>query len=255
MEAINEASFALVKDDVSLLKHKGELFKLAKQKVHETGYQYAKSTSRSKHFGECSTDKAEVSKKRKYISSTIRQGRINELTESIKSTEETIKLLLKQKEQYFNINKFQQAADVNSTILEKTTEKHKLERELRALQNAVEKSRKYKKKKLSKAKEETSSKHKAKQEKLLWSNSTSSNGSAKDGESSGADTVILSDVETNVHTVVLSDSSPDLFPDHPNENILQGDAANSTKNEQSPPASQLPCETSVEVKDFVASPR
>ena len=146
---------------------------------------------------------------------------------------------MKQKEQYFNINKFQQAADVNSTILEKTTEKHKLERELRALQNAVEKSRKYK----------------AKQEKLLWSNSTSSNGSAKDGESSGADTVILSDVETNVHTVVLSDSSPDLFLDHPNENILQGDAANSTKNEQSPPASQLPCETSVEVKDFVASPR
>ena len=45
MEAINEASFVLVKDDVSLLKHKGELFKLAKQKVHEAGYQYAKSTT------------------------------------------------------------------------------------------------------------------------------------------------------------------------------------------------------------------
>ena len=62
-------------------------------------------------------------KKRKYISSTICQGRINKLTESIKSTEETIKLLLKQKEQYFNINKFQQAADVNSTILEKNNKK------------------------------------------------------------------------------------------------------------------------------------
>ena len=48
---------------------------------------------------------------------------------------------------------------------------------------------------------------------------------------------------------------PDLFLDHPNENILQGDAANSTKDEQSPPASQLSCETSVEVEDFLASPR
>ena len=63
MKAINEASFGLVKDDVSLLKNKGELFKLAKQKVHESGYQYAKSASRSKQFGECSDEKAKVSKK------------------------------------------------------------------------------------------------------------------------------------------------------------------------------------------------
>ena len=72
----------------------------------------------------------------------------------------------------------------------------------------------------------------------------------KDGESSGADTVILSDVETNVRTVLLSDSSPALFPDNPNESVLQEDAADATKNEQSPPASQDFCETSVEVKDF-----
>ena len=98
MKAVNEASFAFVTDDVTLLKNKGELFNLAKQKVHEMGYHYSKNTSRSKHFGECSSEKAEVSKKRKYLSSSIRQDRINELSGSIKSTEETIKLLFKQKE-------------------------------------------------------------------------------------------------------------------------------------------------------------
>ncbi len=91
-----------------------------------------------KHQGQRTLVNAEVPKKRKYISSSIPQNRITELSKSIKSTGEIIQLLLKQKEQYININKFQQAADVNSTILEKTTEKQKLERELKSLQQVEE---------------------------------------------------------------------------------------------------------------------
>lgn len=244
MKAVNEASFSIVKDDVSLLKKKGELFKLAKQKVHEMGYQYAKKASRSKQFGECSSGKAEVSGKRKYISSSIRQDCIDELNESIKSTGETINLLLKQKEQYFNINKFQQAADVNSTIIEKTTEKHELERELKSLQQAAEKSKKYKKKKLSceKNNDESSSQRKPKQKKLSMSSSSASCGSTKDGESSGADTLILSDGEVfGGDVVVVSDSSPVLFDDDPDENELKVDVLNVANDDTSPPASQVPC--------------
>ncbi len=95
---------------------------------------------RKHHQGQRTLVNAEVAKKRKYISSSIHQNRITELSKSIKSTGEIIQLLLKQKEQYININKFQQAADVNSTILKKTTEKQKLERELKSLQQVENRS-------------------------------------------------------------------------------------------------------------------
>ncbi len=257
MKAVNEASLALVKENGTLLKNKGELFNLAKQKVHDLGYQYAKKTSRSKNFGESSSANAEVPKKRKYMSSSIRQNRITELSESIKSTGETIQLLLKQKEQYININKFQQAADVNSTILEKTTEKQKLERELKSLQQVGEKLKKYKKKKHSKDKDENRSQHNSRQKKLSWkSSSSNSNSSAKDGESSGADTLILSDSEDiGVHTVVLSDSSPVLSHDSPDENVLKEDEVCGSNDELSPPSSQVPRESGLEQANFCMSPK
>lgn len=115
MKSINEASLALVQEDVSLLQNKGELFDMAKRKVHEMGYSYAKQSSRSKVFGDSNHENPTVIKKRNYIPSNIREERINELSESITSTNETIQLLLKQKEQYANIDKLEQAADVNTT--------------------------------------------------------------------------------------------------------------------------------------------
>ena len=88
---------------------------MAKRKVHEMGYSYAKQSSRSKVFGDSNHENPTVIKKRNYIPSNIREERINELSESITSTNETIQLLLKQKEQYANIDKLEQAADVNTT--------------------------------------------------------------------------------------------------------------------------------------------
>ena len=83
-----------------------------------------------------------------YISISAREERVDELRESIKSVSETILLLTKQKEQYANLDKFQQAADVNTSITEKVAEKRKLQKELKALQDAREKSKTYKKKKI-----------------------------------------------------------------------------------------------------------
>ena len=46
-EAINEASYSLCKNDGSLLMNKGKLLQLAREKVHNDGYNYAKRVSRS----------------------------------------------------------------------------------------------------------------------------------------------------------------------------------------------------------------
>lgn len=194
MKKVNDASMQLAKEDVKLLQKKGELFERAKKRVHEIGYSYAKRSSRSKVFGNRSSESSTVSTKRKYISTTAREERIDELSESVKSVSETIQLLLKQKEQYANVDKFQQAADVNACIMEKMSEKRKLEKELRALQEAREKSRNYKKKKSSHSLRKGDSDSQNQRE-LSWSESSKSHSSEKSGESSGGDTVVVSDNE------------------------------------------------------------
>lgn len=131
----------------------------------------------------------------------VREERIRDLSESIKSTNETIQLLLKQKEQYANVNKFEQAPDVNSTFFQKSKVIRKLEKELEALQKAHDKSKKSKKKRSSKSLPLNSQ---LTQSQLSWGNSsTSSQSSDKDDDSSGGDTIVLSD----------SELSPVLFED------------------------------------------
>ena len=217
MKSVNEASLALVREDVSLLQNKGELFDMAKRKVHEMGYSYAKQSSRSKVFGDSNPENPTVIKKRNYIPSNIREERINELSESITSANETIQLLLKQKEQYANIDKFEQAADVNTTILQRVKEKRQLQKELKALQEAGEKSKKYKKKKKSQS-NEGSSHHGLKQKRLSWGGSSmSSQSSGKGDESSGADTLILSDNESspgslqNIDEIITDKECPNFW--------------------------------------------
>ena len=97
MKSVNEESLALVKEDAGLLQSKGKLFDLAKKRVHEKGYQYVKQSSRSKVFGNSNPDNP--AKKRKYVPLNIREEQIRDLSESIRSTNETIQLLQKQKEQ------------------------------------------------------------------------------------------------------------------------------------------------------------
>lgn len=108
-----------------------------------SGYQYVKKSSRSTVYG---SGRHPGKPKRKYVSIEIRAARVKEITDAISSHNETIELLCKQKEQYSNAEKFLQAAEVNSSILEKNREKSVLEKELKELNKAESKS----KKKLSK---------------------------------------------------------------------------------------------------------
>ena len=141
---MNDAAFELCKVDPSLILKKGKLFEEARKKVDSAGYDYVKKVSRSIVYGSASKPSKP---KRKYIGSEIRATRIKELKEQITSLGETVELLTKQKQQFSNAEKFFQAAEMNSSILEKGKEKWKLEKELKALSKADAKSKSFAKKK------------------------------------------------------------------------------------------------------------
>ena len=136
---VNAAALELCQDDASLLLNRGKLFEEARKKVNASGYHYVKKLSRSTVYG---TGTKSGKPKRKYVSTEIRAARVKEVTDAISSHRETIELLCKQKEQYSNAEKFLQAADVNSSILEKNREKSSLEKELKELNKVESKSRK-----------------------------------------------------------------------------------------------------------------
>ena len=142
-QSVNDAAFELCKVDPSLILKKGKLFEEARKKVDSAGYDYVK-VSRSIVYGSASKPSKP---KRKYIGSEICATRIKELKEQISSLGETVELLTKQKQQFSNAEKFLQAADMNSSILEKGKEKWKLEKELKALSKADAKSKSSAKKK------------------------------------------------------------------------------------------------------------
>ncbi len=114
------------------------MFEEARKKVDSAGYNYVKKISRSNVYGTASQPRES---KRKYIAAEIRESRIKELSDSISSLSETIELLTKQKQQFSNAEKFLQAAEINSSILEKGKEKWKLEKEMKMLSKAESKSK------------------------------------------------------------------------------------------------------------------
>ena len=132
--AINEAAKELCAQDASLLTNRQLLLEKARKHVNDAGFVYAKGKSRSKVYG--SGDESDR-KKRSYMTTEVRERRIASLTDQIKSHEETISLLQKQKQQCASNSKFLQAAEMNSLIGEKGTAKVKLQEELAKLSTAT----------------------------------------------------------------------------------------------------------------------
>lgn len=127
--------------------NKGKLFEFPRKKVNEEGYAYAKKESRSKYY--CVHSAARP--KRKYTAENIRLSRIDDIRELSSSLKETNQLLCRQKKQYVSNERFLQAADVNTTILEKKKRKKnnkerrelEKERELEQLEIAEGRSKDY----------------------------------------------------------------------------------------------------------------
>ena len=85
-KTVNAASFQMCKNDPSLLiRKKGDLLKLATQKVHDDGYCYKKGHSRSRRFEPVVGNESEPPPKQQKINADERQRRINDLCEEISS--------------------------------------------------------------------------------------------------------------------------------------------------------------------------
>ena len=132
------ASYQLCKNDGSLLMNRGKLLSLAREKVHNDGYNYSKKSSRSQIFGS-----HKEKQKRKYVHQEVREARMTELTENISSQTEAIKFLQQQKAKYSNTEKFLEAAEITKSIQEENTKKRKLELELQKLQSKEVRSSEY----------------------------------------------------------------------------------------------------------------
>ena len=141
-ETVNMASYQLCKNDGSLLMNRGKLLSLAREKVHNDGYNYSKKSSRSQIFG-----RQENKEKRQYVGQEVREARMIELTENISSQEEAIKFLQQQKTKYSNTEKFLEAAEITKSIQEENTKKRKLELELQKLKSKEARSDEYRLKK------------------------------------------------------------------------------------------------------------
>ena len=81
-KSINEAAFILCCENPKLLKNKGDLLQLARKKLDNDGYCYAKKRSRSKAFG-TEIGKTEVTvneAKRQKLTQELRQQKVTEVT-------------------------------------------------------------------------------------------------------------------------------------------------------------------------------
>lgn len=130
--AINEAAFSIAKENPLLIMNKNELQKLARKKVHESGFNYKKKGSRSKDFGNVST--AEEVPKREKMSQEIRNNRISQLVEDLKEVEVQMRYATLQREKCANVNNFSKALDISKEMGELCNKKRKYQEELAILQ-------------------------------------------------------------------------------------------------------------------------
>ena len=104
------------------------------------------------------------------------------LTDQIKSHEETISLLQKQKQQYASSSKFLQAAEIHSLIDEKGTAKVKLHKELSKLSTVTSQALRHQKRKLKHKSEHSKTKVNKQQVPKLFKPKEKSDESQYDGD-------------------------------------------------------------------------
>ena len=118
-------------EDPSRLCFKNELQRLARRRVHESGFAYKKKGSRSKEFGNNSNDTSRP--KRDKISQETRQKRVSQIQEDMKEVNMQLDYATKQRERCANVNNFGQALDV-SKEMDELRKKRKYQEELALLQ-------------------------------------------------------------------------------------------------------------------------
>ena len=134
---LNRAALKLALDDPSIVNDKQNLCNLARQMLHNSGYNYKKKTTRSKQFGESAG-----AQKREYISDSLKVKRLQEIQEDLTDTDTQMGLLTRQREKHVNVKQFGQAATLTEQILQLREKKRKLQEELTMLQTKKRKCEK-----------------------------------------------------------------------------------------------------------------
>ena len=148
-KSMNDAAFVLCCKNTQLLKNKSDLIQLARKKLDDDGYNYAKKRSRSKAFG-TGLGKNEVAmteQKKHKLTQELRQKKVSEVTEDIESMKKVVSYLENERIKLVNMQKYAQAAQVLEQITEKRREQRKLTEQLTLIQAKEAKSKAYHQKK------------------------------------------------------------------------------------------------------------
>lgn len=120
-----------------LLGKKGDLIKLAQEKVHEDGYKYKKGKSRSKRHSQADGD---PQPKRPKLGSVARQERMSDLKDLISDIDRTIGFKQRRIETASATRNFKTCDELSQEILSLKSERREYTAELAALQKKATKS-------------------------------------------------------------------------------------------------------------------
>ena len=142
--AVNDAALKLCLDDPSLVKQRGKLVSLAREQVHNEGYQYKKKKSRSKTFGSSASQSTESSvAKKPRLSQELRSTRIREVEEDFTELDTRLRYLERAREKFATVKQYEHAAEKSKEIMSLRAEKRKFQAEMAQLQKSEMKSKKY----------------------------------------------------------------------------------------------------------------
>ena len=140
-ERMNQMAGDICLNNSALLADKGKLYELAKDKVHDSGYVYAKGKSRSKKF--CQVNEEEERPKREKIDQQERQHRIESLNEELKDADKHLDIKERRIEQAQAIQNYKLCDQLSTEVSALKAKRRDIESSLRALQQKERRSAKY----------------------------------------------------------------------------------------------------------------
>lgn len=138
---LNQAAGDLCVHNPALLAEKGKLLELAKDRLHESGYVYAKGKSRSRKFNPL--DEMEERPKREKIDQREKQHRIDTLKEQLQDNNKHIGIKEKRIEQAQGLQNFKLCDQLSDEVTLLKKKRREIESALRALERKEQRSVRY----------------------------------------------------------------------------------------------------------------
>ena len=142
-QEINKAAGDICIRTPALLTQRGKLLEMARLHVDESGYQYKKKRSRSKHFGSTS----EPAVRRPKFSKDLRMERIQEIQEELRTVDKRIDIKRKLLDQKVGEHRFGECDRISEGIDRLQGRRRTLSAELRTFEKKERKAQWYESKK------------------------------------------------------------------------------------------------------------